>query len=129
MKLFEVALDQHFWRVVQVIDVNMDEGMLDSKAAMVKFLNLMASEPEIATIPVMIDSSKWKWSKPDLKCLQGKGIVNSISPKRAVKRNLSDKRDFLRCMEPLPSCGFWRIRSGWYLSTQNRYLQAFPMIF
>ncbi|HEY0955095.1 MAG TPA: methionine synthase [Roseateles sp.] len=65
----------------QVIDVNMDEAMLDSQAAMVRFLNLMASEPEIARVPVMIDSSKWSVIEAGLKCIQGKGIVNSISLK------------------------------------------------
>lgn len=76
----EVALDQ-VRGGAQVIDVNMDEGMLDSKTAMVKFLNLMASEPEIAIVPVMVDSSKWEVIEAGLKCLQGKGIVNSISLK------------------------------------------------
>ncbi|HEY8049811.1 MAG TPA: dihydropteroate synthase, partial [Ramlibacter sp.] len=65
----------------QVIDVNMDEAMLDSKAAMVRFLNLMASEPDIAKVPVMIDSSKWDVIEAGLRCIQGKGIVNSISMK------------------------------------------------
>lgn len=65
----------------QVLDVNMDEGMLDGEKAMVRFLNLIASEPEIARIPVMIDSSKWNIIVAGLKCLQGKGIVNSISLK------------------------------------------------
>jgi 5-methyltetrahydrofolate--homocysteine methyltransferase len=76
----EVALDQ-VRGGAQVIDVNMDEGMLDSKAAMVRYLNLMASEPEIALVPVMVDSSKWEVIEEGLKCLQGKGIVNSISMK------------------------------------------------
>lgn len=80
----EVALDQ-VRGGAQVIDVNMDEGMLDSKAAMVKYLNLMASEPEIAAIPVMVDSSKWEVIEAGLKCLQGKGIVNSISMKGGVE--------------------------------------------
>jgi len=84
----EVALDQ-VRGGAQVIDVNMDEGMLDSKAAMVRFLNLMASEPEIARIPVMIDSSKWEVIEAGLKCLQGKGIVNSISLK-------GGEEDFIR---------------------------------
>ncbi|MEP7283511.1 MAG: dihydropteroate synthase, partial [Rubrivivax sp.] len=65
----------------QVIDVNMDEAMLDSKAAMVRFLNLVAGEPEIARVPIMIDSSKWEVIEAGLKCIQGKGIVNSISLK------------------------------------------------
>ena len=65
----------------QVIDVNMDEAMLDSQAAMVRFLNLIAGEPEIARVPIMIDSSKWSVIEAGLKCIQGKGIVNSISMK------------------------------------------------
>lgn len=68
----------------QVIDVNMDEAMLDSKAAMVRFLNLIASEPGIARVPIMIDSSKWEVIEAGLKCIQGKGIVNSISMKEGV---------------------------------------------
>lgn len=69
----------------QVIDVNMDEAMLDSKAAMVRFLNLIASEPDIAKVPVMVDSSKWEVIEAGLRCLQGKGIVNSISMKEGVE--------------------------------------------
>jgi 5-methyltetrahydrofolate--homocysteine methyltransferase len=65
----------------QIIDVNMDEGMLDGEAAMVKFLNLIAAEPDISTVPIMIDSSKWEIIEAGLKCIQGKGIVNSISLK------------------------------------------------
>ena len=65
----------------QVIDINMDEGMLDSEAAMVRFLNLVAAEPDIARVPVKLDSSKWTVIEAGLKCLQGKGIVNSISLK------------------------------------------------
>ena len=65
----------------QVIDVNMDEAMLDSKAAMVRFLNLIASEPDIARVPIMVDSSKWDVIEAGLRCVQGKGIVNSISMK------------------------------------------------
>ena len=68
----------------QVVDVNMDEAMLDSKAAMVRFLNLMAGEPDIARVPVMVDSSKWEVIEAGLRCLQGKGIVNSISMKEGV---------------------------------------------
>ena len=83
-----VALDQ-VRGGAQVIDVNMDEGMLDSEYAMVKYLNLMASEPEISRIPVMVDSSKWNVIEAGLKCLQGKSIVNSISLK-------SGEEEFLR---------------------------------
>lgn len=76
----EVALDQ-VRSGAQILDVNMDEGMLDGKAAMVRFLNLIASEPEIARIPIMIDSSKWEIIEAGLQCVQGKGVVNSISLK------------------------------------------------
>jgi len=69
----------------QIIDVNMDEAMLDSQAAMVQFLNLMATEPDIARVPVMIDSSKWSVIEAGLRCIQGKGIVNSISMKEGVE--------------------------------------------
>jgi 5-methyltetrahydrofolate--homocysteine methyltransferase len=68
----------------QVIDINMDEAMLDSKAAMVRFLNLIASEPDIARVPIMVDSSKWEVIEAGLRCIQGKGIVNSISMKEGV---------------------------------------------
>jgi 5-methyltetrahydrofolate--homocysteine methyltransferase len=68
----------------QVIDINMDEAMLDSKAAMVKFLNLIAGEPDIARVPVMVDSSKWEVIEAGLRCIQGKGVVNSISMKEGV---------------------------------------------
>jgi 5-methyltetrahydrofolate--homocysteine methyltransferase len=69
----------------QIIDVNMDEAMLDSQAAMVRFLNLMAGEPDIARVPVMVDSSKWSVIEAGLRCIQGKGIVNSISMKEGVQ--------------------------------------------
>jgi 5-methyltetrahydrofolate--homocysteine methyltransferase len=81
---YEAALDiarQQVEGGAQIIDVNMDEGMLDSEAAMVKFLNLIAAEPDIARVPVMIDSSKWSVIEAGLKCVQGKSIVNSISLK------------------------------------------------
>lgn len=76
----------------QVIDVNMDEAMLDSKAAMVRFLNLAMSEPEIARVPVMVDSSKWEVIEAGLRCLQGKGIVNSISLKEGEAEFLRQAR-------------------------------------
>jgi 5-methyltetrahydrofolate--homocysteine methyltransferase len=72
-----------------ILDVNMDEGMIDSEAAMVRFLNLIGSEPEIARIPIMIDSSKWSVIEAGLKCMQGKAVVNSISLKNG-------EEDFLR---------------------------------
>jgi len=81
----------------QVIDVNMDEAMLDSQAAMVKFLNLIAAEPDIARVPVMVDSSKWEVLEAGLKCLQGKGIVNSISLKEGEAKFLGQARKVRRC--------------------------------
>jgi 5-methyltetrahydrofolate--homocysteine methyltransferase len=84
----EVALDQ-VRGGANILDVNMDEGMLDSERAMTTFLNLVASEPEIARIPIMIDSSKWSVIEAGLKCVQGKAIVNSISLKEG-------EEDFLR---------------------------------
>jgi len=76
----------------QMIDVNMDEGMLDSKAAMVRFLSLIASEPDIAKVPIMIDSSKWEVIEAGLKCVQGKGVVNSISLKEGVEAFIEQAR-------------------------------------
>lgn len=81
---FEAALDvarQQVENGAQIIDINMDEAMLDSKAAMVQFLNLIASEPDISRVPIMLDSSKWEVIEAGLKCVQGKAIVNSISLK------------------------------------------------
>ncbi len=69
----------------QIIDINMDEAMLDSEAAMVRFLNLVAAEPDIARVPIMVDSSKWSVIEAGLRCIQGKGIVNSISLKEGVE--------------------------------------------
>lgn len=80
----EVALQQ-VQSGAQIIDINMDEGMLDAEAAMVRFLNLIAGEPDIARVPIMIDSSKWEVIEQGLKCIQGKGIVNSISMKEGVE--------------------------------------------
>ena len=81
---FETALEVARSQVengAQVIDINMDEGMLDSQAAMVTYLNLLASEPDIARVPIMVDSSKWEIIEAGLQCIQGKAIVNSISLK------------------------------------------------
>ena len=69
----------------QIIDINMDEAMLDSKAAMVRFINLIASEPDIARVPIMVDSSKWEVIEAGLRCIQGKAVVNSISMKEGVE--------------------------------------------
>jgi 5-methyltetrahydrofolate--homocysteine methyltransferase len=76
----------------QIIDVNMDEGMLDGVAAMTRFVNLIASEPDIARVPVMVDSSKWTVIEAGLRCLQGKGIVNSISLKEGEEKFFEQAR-------------------------------------
>ena len=81
---YETALEvarQQVENGAQIIDINMDEGMLESKQAMVRFLNLIASEPDISKVPIMLDSSKWEILEAGLKCIQGKGVVNSISLK------------------------------------------------
>ena len=81
----EVARDQ-VENGAQIIDINMDEGLIDSQAVMVEFLNLVASEPDIARVPVMIDSSKWEVIEAGLKCVQGKPVVNSISLKEGEEQ-------------------------------------------
>ena len=80
----------------QIIDINMDEGLLDSEKAMTTFLNMIASEPDISRVPVMIDSSKWTVIEAGLKCVQGKAIVNSISMKEGEKQFLVHARKVLR---------------------------------
>ena len=92
---YETALDVARQQVdsgAQVIDINMDEGMLDARAAMVRFLHLIASEPDISRVPVMIDSSKWDVIEAGLQCVQGKGIVNSISLKEGEAAFLEQAR-------------------------------------
>lgn len=92
---YEEAVDvarQQVENGAQVIDVNMDDGMLDGVAAMKKFLNLMAAEPDICKVPVMIDSSKWEIIEAGLQCIQGKGIVNSISLKGGEEEFLRQAR-------------------------------------
>src|SRR5690554_68694 len=80
----------------QILDVNMDEGLIDSEKAMTRFLDLIAAEPDIARIPVMVDSSKWSVIEAGLKCLQGKGVVNSISLKAGEAEFLEHARTVLR---------------------------------
>jgi 5-methyltetrahydrofolate--homocysteine methyltransferase len=96
---FDTALEvarQQVENGAQIIDVNMDEGMLDSEAAMVRFLNLIAAEPDISRVPVMIDSSKWSVIEAGLKCVQGKAIVNSISLKEGEEPFLELARKIRR---------------------------------
>lgn len=95
---FDEALDVARDQVengAQVIDINMDEGMLDSKAAMIRFLNLIASEPDISRVPIMLDSSKWEVIEAGLKCAQGKCVVNSISLKEGEEQFIEHAR---KCM-------------------------------
>ena len=80
----------------QIIDINMDEGLLDSEGAMVRYLNLLASEPDISRVPIMIDSSKWDVLKAGMKCVQGKGVVNSISLKEGEASFLQQAREIRR---------------------------------
>ncbi len=96
---FETALDvarQQVANGAQIIDINMDEAMLDSEAAMVRFLNLIASEPDISRVPIMIDSSKWSIIEAGLKCVQGKAIVNSISLKEGEEPFLAQAKKIKR---------------------------------
>jgi 5-methyltetrahydrofolate--homocysteine methyltransferase len=96
---YEAALEvarQQVEAGAQVIDVNMDEGLIDAEAVMVTFLNLMASEPDISRVPVMIDSSKWEVIEAGLKCVQGKGIVNSISLKEGEEKFIQQAKLVMR---------------------------------
>ncbi|MFN3405782.1 MAG: methionine synthase [Cytophagaceae bacterium] len=96
---FEEALSVALEQVrggAQIIDINMDEGMIDGEEAMVKFLNLIASEPEIARVPIMIDSSKWNIIEAGLKCVQGKAVVNSISLKGGEKEFIEQAKKIRR---------------------------------
>ena len=85
----------------QIIDINMDEAMLDSQAAMVRFLNLIASEPDISRVPIMIDSSKWSVIEAGLRCVQGKAVVNSIS----MKEGVDEFKRQAKLLAPLRRCG------------------------
>ncbi|MET4733373.1 5-methyltetrahydrofolate--homocysteine methyltransferase [Thalassospira sp. MBR-102] len=92
---YDAALDvarQQVENGAQIIDINMDDAMLDAETAMVKFVNLLAAEPDIARVPIMIDSSKWNVIEAGLKCLQGKGIVNSISLKEGEEPFIKQAR-------------------------------------
>jgi len=92
---YEAALEVARTQVAdgaQIIDINMDEGMLDAKAAMVTFLNLVAAEPDISRVPIMVDSSKWEVIEAGLKCIQGKAVVNSISLKAGEEEFLTQAR-------------------------------------
>jgi 5-methyltetrahydrofolate--homocysteine methyltransferase len=104
----------------QIIDVNMDEGLLDSEKAMVTFLNLIAAEPDIARVPVMIDSSKWEVIEAGLKCVQGKSIVNSISLKEGEDKFLAQARQCLRYGAAVVVMAFDEVGQA---DTQNRKVE------
>ncbi len=96
---FDTALDvarQQVENGAQIIDINMDEGMLDSEAAMERFLKLIASEPDISRVPIMLDSSKWEILETGLKCIQGKGVVNSISLKEGEEKFVEQARKLMK---------------------------------
>ena len=98
-ELFDEALSVAREQVeggAQIIDINMDEGMIDGKEAMVRFLNLIAAEPDIARVPVMIDSSKWEIIEAGLQCVQGKSVVNSISLKEGEENFIAQAKKIKR---------------------------------
>ncbi|MCH2225292.1 MAG: dihydropteroate synthase, partial [Crocinitomicaceae bacterium] len=98
-ELFDEALSVAREQVeggAQIIDINMDEGMIDGKEAMVKFLNLIAAEPDISRVPIMIDSSKWEIIEAGLQCVQGKGVVNSISLKEGKENFVTQAKKIKR---------------------------------
>ncbi len=119
----QVARDQ-VENGAQIIDVNMDEGLLDSEAAMVTFLNLVAAEPDIARVPVMVDSSKFAVIEAGLKCVQGKPIVNSISMKEGEEKFIHEAEDRAAPRRGRGGDGVRRSGPGRHLRAQDRDLQA-----
>ena len=124
---YNAALDvarQQVTSGAQIIDINMDEGMLDSEAAMVRFLNLIAAEPDIARVPIMIDSSKWSVIEAGLKRIQGKGIVNSISLKEGEESFLHVCAQGARVRRRRRRHGVRRAGPGRHGRAQGRDLRA-----
>ena len=117
----EVARDQ-VQNGAQVIDVNMDEGLIDSEKVMVEFLNLLAAEPDIARVPLMIDSSKFSVIEAGLKCVQGKPLVNSISMKEGVDKFLETARLVRSLWRRRRGHGLRRAGAGRHRSAQGRDL-------
>ena len=107
-----------------ILDVNMDEGMLDSEAAMTTFLNVIATEPEIARLPIMVDSSKWSVIEAGLQCVQGKAIVNSISLKEGEEEFLRKARIVRRYGAARGGDGLRRAGPGRHGRAQDRHLRA-----
>ncbi len=123
---YNAALDvarQQVENGAQIIDINMDEAMLDSKAAMVKFLNLIASEPDISRVPVMIDSSKWEVIEAGLKCVQGRCVVNSISMKEGKAKFVEQAKLVRRYGAAVIVMAFDEKGQADTLATQERNLQ------
>ena len=110
----------------QIIDVNMDEGLLDSEKAMVTFLNLIAAEPDIARVPVMIDSSKFSVIEAGLKCVQGKAVVNSISMKEGEEAFLEQAQARAPLRRRRRRHGVRRAGPGRHLRAQGRDLRSAP---
>ena len=124
---YNAALDiarQQVASGAQVIDINMDEGMLDSEGAMVRFLNLIAAEPDISRVPIMIDSSKWSVIEAGLKRIQGKGIVNSISLKEGEASFLRVRAQGARLRRRRRRHGVRREGPGRHRRAQGRDLRA-----
>ena len=124
---YEAALDVAREQVengAQVIDINMDEGMIDGEAAMTRFVNLIAGEPDISKVPLMIDSSKWNVIQAGLKCCQGKVIVNSISLKEGEEPFLEACPGSAPLRRRRGGDGVRRGRPGRHQGTQDRDLQA-----
>ena len=107
-----------------VIDICMDEGMIDGVAAMTRYLQLLASEPEVAKVPFMVDSSKWEVIEAGLKCLQGKGIVNSISLKEGEEKFRAERREGAEIRRCGSGDGVRRERPGGDLRGQDPHLRA-----
>ena len=107
-----------------VIDICMDEGMIDGVAAMTRFLQLLASEPEVAKVPFMVDSSKWEVIEAGLKCLQGKGIVNSISLKEGEEKFREHAATVLKYGAAVVVMAFDETRAGCDVRGQDSHLRA-----
>jgi 5-methyltetrahydrofolate--homocysteine methyltransferase len=107
-----------------VIDICMDEGMIDGVAAMTRFLQLLASEPEVAKVPFMVDSSKWEVIEAGLKCLQGKGIVNSISLKEGEEKFRANAAHGSQIRRRRCGHGLRRARPGRNLRRKDSHLRA-----
>ena len=112
----------------QLVDVNMDEGMLDSEAAMDRLLKLIASEPDIARVPIMIDSSKWSVIVAGLKCVQGKSIVNSISLKEGEEPFLEQAREVQKFGAAVLVMAFDEEGQADYDRTQGSDLSSIPRL-